>query len=138
MTLAALINSLAVVGKSKESVKVVVNGPGAAGTAVIKLLSLYGIEHIITCDSHGIISKNRTDLNEAKKSLLVFTNSENKDGNLADALVGADVFIGVSSPNIINRTHIATMAKDAIVFGMANPVPEIMPDEAKAGGARIC
>jgi malate dehydrogenase (oxaloacetate-decarboxylating) len=138
VTLAALINSLAIVGKSKETVRVVVNGPGAAGTAVMKLLSLYGIKHIITCDSNGILSKTREDLDDAKKSLLSFTNLENKDGTLSDALVGADVFIGLSAPNIIDRTHIATMAKDAIVFGMANPIPEIMPEEAKAGGARIC
>jgi malate dehydrogenase (oxaloacetate-decarboxylating) len=138
VTLAALINSLAIVGKSKETVRVVVNGPGAAGTAVMKLLSLYGIKHIITCDSNGILSKTREDLDDAKKSLLSFTNLTNQDGKLSDALVGADVFIGLSAPNIIDRTHIATMAKDAIVFGMANPIPEIMPEEAKAGGARIC
>lgn len=138
VTLAALINSLKVVGKSAEQVRVVVSGPGAAGTAVMKLLSLYGFKHIIACDSTGILSKNRTDIDAAKQSLLTFTNQESRDGTLFDALIGADIFIGLSAPDIINRTHIATMAKDAIIFGMANPTPEIMPDEAKAGGARIC
>ncbi len=136
--LAALINSLKVVGKNTEDVRVVVNGPGAAGTAVMKLLSLYGIKHIIACDSKGILSKKRTDIDEAKRSLLSFTNLENRDGTLADALVGADAFIGLSAPNVMDRTQVATMARDAIIFGMANPTPEIMPEEAKAGGARIC
>ncbi len=138
VTLAALINSLKVVGKSADQVRVVVSGPGAAGTAVMKLLSLYGFKHIIACDSKGMLSKNRTDIDEAKRSLLSFTNLENRDGLLADALVGADIFVGLSAPNVIDRTHVATMAKDAIIFGMANPTPEIMPDEARAGGARIC
>lgn len=138
VTLAALINSLKVVGKSADQVKVVLSGPGAAGTAVMKLLHLYGIRHIIACDSKGMLSKNRTDLDEAKKGLLSFTNLENRDGTVFDALVGADIFIGLSAPNVINRTHVATMSKDAIIFGMANPTPEIMPDEARAGGARIC
>lgn len=138
VTLAALINSLKVVGKSADQVRVVVSGPGAAGTAVMKLLSLYGFQHIIACDSTGMLSKNRTDIDAAKQSLLTFTNLENRDGTLFDALVGADIFIGLSAPSIIDRTHVATMSKDAIIFGMANPTPEIMPDEAKAGGARIC
>ncbi|MDD2745534.1 MAG: NADP-dependent malic enzyme [Candidatus Gracilibacteria bacterium] len=138
VTLAALINSLKVVGKSADQVRVVLSGPGAAGTAVMKLLSLYGFKNIIACDSKGMISKNRTDIDEAKQSLLTFTNLENRDGTVFDALVGADIFIGLSAPNIIDRTHVATMSKDAIIFGMANPTPEIMPDEAKAGGARIC
>lgn len=138
VTLAALINSLKVVGKSADQVRVVVSGPGAAGTAVMKLLSLYGFQHIIACDSTGMLSKNRTDIDAAKQSLLTFTNLENRDGTVFDALVGADIFIGLSAPNIIDRTHVATMSKDAIIFGMANPTPEIMPDEAKAGGARIC
>lgn len=133
VTLAALINSLKVVGKSADQVRVVVSGPGAAGTAVMKLLALYGIKHIIACDSKGILSKNRTDIDAAKRGLLSFTNLENRDGNLFDALVGADVFIGLSAPGIIDRTHVATMAKDSIIFGMANPTPEIMPDEARAG-----
>jgi malate dehydrogenase (oxaloacetate-decarboxylating) len=138
VVLAALINSLKVVGKNAEDVRVVVSGPGAAGPAVMKLLSLYGIRHIAACDSKGMLSKNRTDIDDAKRSLLSFTNLENHDGSLADALVGADVFIGLSAPNVIDRTHVATMARDAIIFGMANPTPEIMPDEARAGGARIC
>jgi malate dehydrogenase (oxaloacetate-decarboxylating) len=138
VTLAALINSLKVVGKTAAGTRVVVSGPGAAGTATMKLLSLYGFKNILACDSKGILSKNRTDLDSAKQELLTFTNQENTDGTLADALVGADIFIGLSAPNVINRTHVATMAKDAIIFGMANPTPEIMPDEARAGGARIC
>ncbi len=138
VTLAALINSLKVVGKSKEDIRVVLSGPGAAGTAVMKLLSLYGVRHIVACDSKGIVSRDRTDLDPTKAKLLEFTNLENISGSLADALVGADVFIGLSAPNVIDRTHVATMAKDAIIFAMANPTPEIMPDEARAGGARIC
>ena len=138
VTLAALINSLKVVGKNAADVQVVVSGPGAAGTAVMKLLSLYGFAHIIACDSKGILSLSRTDLDPAKASLLSFTNLSHRTGTLADALVGADIFIGLSAPNVIDRTHVATMAKDAIIFGMANPTPEIMPDEARAGGARIC
>jgi malate dehydrogenase (oxaloacetate-decarboxylating) len=138
VTLAALINSLKVVGKNAADVRVVVSGPGAAGTAVMKLLSLYGFAHITACDSKGILSPSRSDLDPAKTSLLSFTNLSGQTGSLADALVGADIFIGLSAPNVINRTHVATMAKDAIIFGMANPTPEIMPDEARAGGARIC
>jgi malate dehydrogenase (oxaloacetate-decarboxylating) len=138
VTLAALINSLKVVGKKAADVRVVVSGPGAAGTAVMKLLSLYGFAHITACDSKGILSPSRSDLDTAKASLLSFTNLSGQTGSLADALVGADIFIGLSAPNVINRTHVATMAKDAIIFGMANPTPEIMPDEARAGGARIC
>ena len=138
VTLAALINSLKVVGKNAADVRVVVSGPGAAGTAVMKLLSLYGFAHITACDSKGILSPSRSDLDPAKTSLLSFTNLSGQTGSLADALVGADIFIGLSAPNVIDRTHVATMAKDAIIFGMANPTPEIMPDEARAGGARIC
>jgi malate dehydrogenase (oxaloacetate-decarboxylating) len=138
VTLAALINSLKVVGKNAADVRVVVSGPGAAGTAVMKLLNLYGFAHIIACDSKGILSPSRSDLDPSKMSLLSFTNLSGQIGSLADALVGADIFIGLSAPNVIDRTHVATMAKDAIIFGMANPTPEIMPDEARAGGARIC
>lgn len=137
VTLAGLINALKVVGKNKEDIKVVVSGPGAAGTAVMKLLSLYGIKHIIACDSKGALSKNRTDIDDAKRSLLSFTNLENVDGSLKEVIVGSDVFIGVSAPNVIDRHDVAKMNKDAIIFGMANPTPEIMPDEAKAGGAAI-
>jgi malate dehydrogenase (oxaloacetate-decarboxylating) len=138
VTLAALINSLKVVGKNAADVRVVVSGPWAAGTAVMKLLNLYGFAHIIACDSKGILSPSRSDLDPSKMSLLSFTNLSGQTGSLADALVGADIFIGLSAPNVIDRTHVATMAKDAIIFGMANPTPEIMPDEARAGGARIC
>ena len=138
VTLAALINSLKVVEKDADKVRVVLSGPGAAGTAVMKLLHLYGVRHIIACDSKGMVSPSRTDLDSSKMKLLEFTNLEGRSGSLADALVGADVFIGLSAPNVIDRTHVATMAKDAIIFAMANPTPEIMPDEARAGGARIC
>lgn len=133
VTLAALINSLKVVGKNVSDIKLVVSGPGAAGTAIMKLLHLYGVRHIIACDSKGILSRDRSDLDDAKIALLEFTNRENRNGTLSDALEGADVFVGVSAPNIINRNDIARMSKDAIVFAMANPVPEIMPDEARAG-----
>ena len=137
VALAALINSLAVVGKNKEDIKVVLSGPGAAGTATIKLFHLYGVKHIIACDSHGMLSKNRTDLDESKRALLAFTNLENRDGTMQDALVWADVFIGLSTPSIMDRHDVATMNRDAIIFAMANPTPEIMPDEAKAGWAAI-
>ncbi len=137
VALAGLYNALKVTGKSLESVKIVVNGPGAAGNATIRLFHLAGVRHIIACDSKGILSKNRTDLDPSKAKLLEITNQENMDGGLKDALKGADMFIGLSQPNLLNRDDIRTMAKDAIVFAMANPTPEIMPDEAKAGGARI-
>jgi malate dehydrogenase (oxaloacetate-decarboxylating) len=137
VALAALINSLKIVGKKKEEIKVVVSGPGAAGTATMKLFSLYGVKNIVACDSKGILSPHRTDLDDAKKSLLTFTNLDNQDGTLKNAIVGADVFIGLSAPNVIDRHDVAKMNRDAIIFGMANPTPEIMPDEAKAGGAAI-
>lgn len=136
VVLAALINSLKLVGKSKE-VKIVISGAGAAGIAISKFLYRYGFKNIIVCDSRGIISKNRTNLNEFKKELLEFTNKENLSGSLKEAMIGADVFIGVSAPNIVSREMIQNMNDNAIVFAMANPVPEIMPEEAKKGGARI-
>lgn len=135
--LAGLINALKVVNKQKENANIVINGSGSAGIAIAKLLNLYGIGNIIICDSKGIISKDRDNLNEFKKGLLEFSNKNNISGNLYDAIKGADVFVGVSKGNLLKSTDIETMNKDAIIFAMANPVPEIMPEEAKKGGARI-
>ena len=137
VTLAGLTNALKIVGKKLEDVQIVVSGPGAAGTAVMKLLLLAGAKHIIACDSRGIISSVRDNLDDHKNHILSFTNKRNIHGGLKEAIVGADVFIGLSAPEVLNRHDIATMAKDPIIFAMANPTPEIMPDEAYAGGARI-
>ncbi len=137
VALAGLYNAMKVTGKDLSKIKVVVNGPGAAGNATIRLFRMAGVRHIIACDSKGVLWKGRTDLDSAKAKLLEITNPENVSGNLKDVLKGADVFVGLSQPNLLNRDDIATMAKDAIVFAMANPTPEIMPDEARAGGARI-
>ena len=142
---AALTNALKIVGKKFDEVVVVVSGAGAAGTAITRMLSCGGIsakictpvKDILLCDSHGIVSKQRKDLNEPKKELLKITNKQNKSGTLADALKGADVFIGVSAPNIVTKEMVQSMAKKSIVFAMANPVPEIMPDEAQKAGAYI-
>jgi len=135
--LAGLINGLKVVKKSKERIKIVMLGAGAAGTAVAKLLYGYGFKNIIIADSKGIISRLRDDLNDSKKELADFTNKENISGAIGDAMQGADIFIGVSRGNVITKEDIKNMNKDAIVFAMANPVPEIMPDEAKSAGAKI-
>lgn len=146
VTLAGLLNGSKLVGKKMEDLKVVINGAGAAGIAIARLLKAVDnpdsplatpVKDIVMCDSKGIIHSGRDNLNYAKLEALEFTNAENKTGTLKDALVGADVFIGVSMPNLIDRHDVATMAKDSIIFAMANPVPEIMPDEAKAGGAAI-
>lgn len=145
VVLAGLINASKVVNKNIEDLKIVINGAGAAGSAIARLLSCLSLEpdrctpvkSIIICDSKGIISRERTNLNDAKKQILSFTNPNNLSGTLRDALVDADVFIGVSVANLLDRNDIKTMAKDAIIFGLANPTPEIMPDEAKAGGAAI-
>jgi len=137
VVLAGLINALQVVGKKKEDIKVVINGAGAAGTAVAKLMHEYGVKNIIVCDTKGIICAAREDLNEYKKELATFSAHENLTGTVYDALVGADVFIGVSKGGLLTAEHVKTMAKDAIIFAMANPSPEIMPDEAMRGGARI-
>lgn len=136
VVLAGLINALQLAGKDMHA-KIVVNGAGAAGIAITKLLSLFGFTHIVMCDSKGVIHVGRTDLNEEKKRVLVYTNPESKRGTLAEALVGSDIFIGVSAPSLLTRTHVASMNKGAIIFALANPVPEIMPDEAKAGGALV-
>lgn len=137
VALAGLYNALKVTGKELSKIKVVVNGPGAAGNATIRLFHLAGVRHIIACDSKGILSKNRVDLDSAKAMLLEITNPEDQVGGLKDAIIGADVFVGLSQPGLLNRDDIRTMAKDSIIFAMANPLPEIMPEEAKAGGARI-
>lgn len=137
VVLAGLINSLKVTGRNKENTKVVVNGAGAAGIAITKLLLTYGIKHIILCDSKGIISGDSKNLNPIKKDMLRVTNPGNLSGSLADALVGADVFIGVSAPNIISTEMASSMNKDSIIFAMANPVPEIYPEAAKAAGAKV-
>lgn len=137
VVLAGLVNALKVAGKKKGLVRVVINGAGAAGTAIAKLLYLYGVRHIVVCDSQGIISKKRHGLTSAKKEILKITNRNNLSGLLPEALKGADVFIGVSKGNLLRVSDIATMAKKAIIFAMANPVPEIMPSEARRGGAAV-
>lgn len=137
IVLAGTINALKLTGKKKEDCRVVVNGSGAAGIAIAKLMLLYGFRHLILCDSKGIVSKDRTGLNWIKKEMLEVTNEDNKSGTLADALVGADIFIGVSAPGIVTEEMVRSMNKDAVIFAMANPVPEIMPDLAKKAGARV-
>lgn len=138
VVLAGLINALKVVKKDIKKIKIVISGAGAAGTAIMQLLMNYGAKHIIMVDSKGIIYKERPEgMNDFKIEIAKITNPENLAGTLKDALVGADVFIGVSAPNLIDRSHIAAMNKEAIVFAMSNPMPEIMPDEAKKGGAAI-
>ena len=137
IVLAGVINSLKLTGKKKEDCRIVVNGSGAAGIAISKLLLRYGFRHLVICDSKGIVSRERENLNWIKKEMLEVTNLDNQNGTLADALVGADIFIGVSAPNSVTEEMVRSMNKDAILFAMANPVPEIMPDLAKAAGARI-
>ena len=138
ITLAGLMNALKVVGKKKDEIKVVVNGAGAAATAITKLLVNYGIKNIVMCDRAGAIYDGRTDhMNPYKQEMAEKTNPNKETGKLADVLVGADVFIGVSAPKMVTTEMVKTMNKDAIVFACANPTPEIFPDEAKAGGARV-
>ena len=137
VVLAGIINSLRLTGKKKEDCKVVVNGAGSAGVAITKLLLTYGFTHVTMCDRLGIIGKDYTDLNWMQQKMTEVTNLENAKGNLADALKGADIFVGVSAPNIVTAEMVSSMNKDAILFAMANPVPEIMPDVAKAAGARV-
>ncbi|MBR1701783.1 MAG: NADP-dependent malic enzyme [Lachnospiraceae bacterium] len=137
VVLAGTINALKIIGKKKEDCRVVVNGAGAAGIAITKLLLTYGFKHIILCDRTGIVSKDRSDLNWIKKEMTEVTNLDNLTGSLADAMKGSDIFVGVSAPGSVTKEMVASMNKDAIIFAMANPVPEIMPDEAKAAGARI-
>ncbi len=137
VVLAGLINSLKVIGKKKEDIKVVLNGAGAAWVAICKLLHLYGVNHFIACDTKGIIHNGRENLDISKQKLLEFTNQDNMTGTLADAMVGADVFLGVSAAGALTEEMVRTMATDAIIFAMANPVPEIMPELAIAAWARI-
>lgn len=137
VVLAGLINALKVVEKKIEDVKVVVNGAGAAGTAIAKLLLSSGVKNLIACDKVGILYRGIENVDDAKKELAKVTNPGNIQGTLADALVGADVFIGVSAPGIVSQDMVRTMNKDSILFAMANPTPEIMPEEAKAAGARV-
>ncbi len=137
VTLAALINALRVTGKKKEEIRVVMNGAGAAGIAIINLMRLYGVQHFTICDSKWIIHSGRENLDETKKNLLTFTNLENKTGTLSEAIIWADVFVGVSVANALTADDVKNMNTDAIIFAMANPTPEIMPDIAKSAGARI-
>ena len=137
VVLAGIINGLKVVGKEKENCKVVVNGAGSAGVAITKLLITYGFKNVIMCDKVGIVSKNTEGLNWMQQKMTEVTNPNNETGTLADALKGADIFVGVSAPNIVSPEMVSSMAKDSILFAMANPVPEIMPDVAKAAGARV-
>ena len=137
VVLAGIINGLKVTGKTKEDCQVVVNGAGSAGVAITKLLLTYGFKHVTMCDKSGILSKTSEGLNWMQQSMMEVTNLENKTGSLADALRGADIFVGVSAPNIVTADMVKTMNKDAIIFAMANPVPEIMPNVAKAAGARV-
>ena len=137
VVLAGLINSLKIIGKKKEEVSLVINGAGSAGIAITKLLYSYGFENITVCDKFGILSSNYPKLNEYQKQILSITNLNNRQGSLTDALKNADIFIGVSAPAIVSKEMISSMNKDAIVFALANPVPEIMPDEAIKAGARI-
>lgn len=137
VVLAGIINGLRVTGKKKEDCKVVVNGAGSAGVAITKLLLTYGFKHVTMCDKLGIIGKDYPELNWMQKKMTEVTNLDNQTGTLADALKGADIFVGVSAPNIVSSEMVASMNKDAILFAMANPVPEIMPDVAKAAGAKV-
>ncbi len=137
VVLAGIINALKVVGKRKEDCRVVVNGAGSAGVAITKLLLTYGFPDIIMCDKVGIISKSTEGLNWMQQKMAEVTNLKGETGTLADALKGADIFVGVSAPGIVTPQMVASMNRDSILFAMANPVPEIMPDLAKAAGARI-
>ena len=138
ITLAGLTNALRLVGKKKEEVKVVVNGAGAAAISITRLLLTAGVKHITLCDRKGAIYEGRTEgMNPVKEEMAKMTNLEKRSGSLADMLAGADVFIGVSAPGVVTTEMVKTMNKDAILFACANPTPEIFPDDAKAGGARV-
>lgn len=137
VVLAGVINALKVTGKKKEDCKVVVNGAGSAGIAITKMLLHYGFPNVMMCDKDGIIHKDYKNLNWMQQQMCEVTNLSNETGTLADALKGADIFVGVSAPGIVSKEMVASMNKDAILFTMANPVPEIMPDLAKEAGARI-
>ncbi len=137
VVLAGIINSLKVVGKKKETCKVVVNGAGSAGVAITRLLLTYGFTNVILCDKVGIVGKDTEGLNWMQQKMAEVTNPNGEHGTLADALRGADIFVGVSAPNIVTPDMVSSMNRDSILFAMANPVPEIMPDAARAAGARI-
>ena len=137
IVLAGIINALKVTGKEKENCNVVVNGAGSAGVAITKLMLAYGFEKITMCDMNGMITENSPDLNWMQKKMTEVTNLEHRQGTLADAMKNADVFIGVSAPGIVTEEMVASMSSDAILFAMANPVPEIMPDLARRAGARV-
>ena len=138
VTLAGLVNALRVVGKNKEDVRIVINGAGAASISITKLLLSDGFQYVTLCDRAGIIYEGRKEgMNGIKEEMALVTNREKRQGTLADALKGADVFIGVSAPGTVNVDMVRSMAKDAIVFACANPTPEIFPDDAKAGGAKV-
>ena len=138
ITLAGLTNALKVVGKTKEDVRVVINGAGAAAISITKLLLSDGFRNITLCDRKGAIYEGRSEgMNPIKDEMALLTNREKRTGSLADMLVGADVFIGVSAPGMVTTEMVRTMNRDAIVFACANPTPEIFPDDAKAGGAKV-
>ena len=137
VVLAGIINGLKVTGKKKEDCKVVVNGAGSAGVAITKLLLSYGFPHVTMCDKEGIIGKDYPNLNWMQRKMTEVTNLSGEKGTLKDALKGADIFVGVSAPGIVTPEMVSSMNKDAILFAMANPVPEIMPDVAKAAGAKV-
>lgn len=137
VVLAGIINALKVTGKQKEACKVVINGAGSAGIAIAKLLVRYGFTKVVLCDSKGIVCKNSPNLNWMKKQMLEITNPDNEEGSLADALKGADIFVGVSAPNVVSAEMVQSMKENAIIFALSNPIPEIMPDVAKAAGAKV-
>lgn len=137
VVLSGIINALKVTGKKKEACRVVVNGAGSAGIAVTKLLLNYGFSNVLLCDRAGILNKSYPDMNPVQKQMAEVTNPAGETGTLADAMKNADIFVGVSAPGIVSAEMVASMNKDAILFAMANPVPEIMPDIAKAAGARV-
>ena len=137
VVLAGIINALKVTGKKKEACRVVINGAGSAGIAIAKLLLTYGFSHIIICDSKGIVSRSAENLSPVKAEIARVTNPEDLKGTLADALKGADIFVGVSAPGVVTGEMVSTMNADAILFALSNPVPEIMPDLAKAAGAKV-
>ena len=137
VVLAGIINALKLVNKKKEDCRVVINGAGSAGVAITKLLLTYGFKNVIMCDKIGILGKDSEGLNWMQEKMVQITNPNNESGTLADAMKGADIFVGVSAPGIVSKEMVASMNKDSILFAMANPVPEIMPDLAKEAGARI-
>ena len=137
IVLAGIINAMKVAGKDKETAQVVVNGAGSAGVAITKLLLRYGFKHVTMCDINGMLNESSPNLNWMQKEMVKVTNLEGRQGALADALKGADIFVGVSAPNIVTKEMVASMNHDAILFAMANPVPEIMPDLAKEAGAKV-